>query len=742
MPKPSFLQRVRGRPSRSYADTVATVDIYGEGPVGSRVSSTGSLKGYNGSNAHDLYGYDKSGSSRRTARSALSYGPRDDDGSDVGFTRSEVGVGSRGKRISRSASHGDGLHGYRPVEPVPPLPIQPKVKKRVTMVSESSPSPPSSLSSVAKRPSLRGSVPYEAYKSPSLTPESLISNATSSASEPQFTPPVIEVESDDDAFYTPRSSFESRYSQETPQASSNDLPVLQLQPPTPMADSTTPPLERSEALLSPGYVERVPEPIVEEPAPTPRTRKVSVSSNTSSAPPVPPKSPSRAKVRNAEMSIVERPSLSRSTSTKSKSSARRPKSRGSDDWTSNPYKTSEVSSSRPTSRPSSRPTSVIGSEMDELRPGYGKGGWAAARAAPVVMYMPSGGDGWAAFQPLPPRSRFSVMPPSQVSSASFDEPRRGSGSTWSGGSSSLAPSASASQDGRYGMHSPPTRSPANAAFRKYEPTGLSQSSSPVSSPRVSPEASPGVQPDDDSDDDSVGEAPSRSYAKTMSPPPSQMQSDVDFDRASEETAGLQYDDSKERRWAAGYHPYADGDVKAPSTTSATSSYAPSLYAPSSLPPTRSNSGEVPRLPYIPMQVPTDPALATVLRSSRPGSIMSEALARGLERPSTLDPDLLTFLPEMSADASNRLYTGSEAGRRTSSDGHKRSLSIRSFYSRSDVGSKARSDVGAARPIPPPSERGSVRSVTTRFSTTSMGTTGIEAQLMESHGRDEAPRGYT
>lgn len=465
--------------------------------------------------------------------------------------------------------------------------------------------------------------------------------------------------------------------------------------------------------------------------------------------------------------------------------------------------------------------------------GYGKGGWAAASAEPTVMYMPAtGGDGWAAFQPLPPRSRATPLPGGSRSSRSSIDLDRSRSPTNSATSSILGLGASASLDGRVSYQNSPggawnRHSPASSTNGRVNPTPpralspLAHNSQPSASYPSPPasvveaeQGSPGVrahQPPSDDEVSDMEERPSRSYSAVTKAP-----SDVSYDYGSEHATSRatsqdsspakRYDGSgREQRWAPpDYDPYAD----APPGKVNISPAAPGmLWSRGSMPviprsaSVSSNISEysdtTPRVPttsqmthssFPGLSIP--PHAAPVLVAGRPesfnggmavssngsGSMRSfgrpmspptsqspyEAAARAhAERlgfhPSTLNPDFLTVLPEMSESDSNQLYlpesrhkhrfssSVSEAG------GIRRSSSLwgKHKYARSDVGHDApRSDNGrhsmseASEGRSNGRQRISLDEPPRPKSRAGSSVGGDMGLVSESHGYDQSNGGYT
>lgn len=501
-----------------------------------------------------------------------------------------------------------------------------------------------------------------------------------------------------------------------------------------------------------------------------------------------------------------------------------------------PERSFSPSSSRSTSEASFTARSADGGVRTA---GYGKGGWAAASAAPLVMYMPSGGDGWAAFQPLPPRSRYSTLPGTHPGFERGSDSR--GNSMDASGSLNPSASASASGDGRYtsfagslasaGRQSP-TASSSSARYRPrdHRTSVASSLRIGITPPDTPPIVSPVSTPANASDDEWEGPAPSRSYARPGSvsgtqTPPTRLSTDtrgsngtprhsndlgrgsLQYDYASEaghsssgpgsrNPSPVKYDGSgREHRWvSAEYDPYVAQDLAGnqsvrnarmsmplqpppPAAMSvAGSNYSGrsarhSVYssAPSAVPwsisPPPSDSSyqpTTPRLPVVPRELLLDPVLEGALRPMSPTSSVSpyDAALRahqarvGLDRPSSLNPDMLTFLPTMTEQDSNRLYTVSEAG------APRRSKSVKSMvrYAMSDGGrereprdTRPASRMSLSRSASRVSHVSEASDARTIRRATSTGRIQLDSKFdtnigvappMESHGRDQQFGGYT
>ncbi|WRT66364.1 uncharacterized protein IL334_003319 [Kwoniella shivajii] len=300
----------------------------------------------------------------------------------------------------------------------------------------------------------------------------------------------------------------------------------------------------------------------------------------------------------------------------------------------------------PTMRRPSIPASEVSYQPEgSLRgsiSGYGKGGWAAAnsssksRPTSPVMFMPVSGDGWANFQPPPRQSKFTPLP-SSSQNPTFDRITEG---TRLGGSSTKG-----SQNGHYGYG----YGDGNGNGHEYG-SGL-QIPSKDSSPSEYSHNSDGM------------EMPSRSY--------------VTKDYTSEASQGSVISDDREENESSHQwnresinqpQPPRPGSLVFPTARVGPSSISHSVTSPSlARPPSRAGSHtnfSRPMSPMMDYSRPTSPMM------DRPLSVMSNSTTpRTFNPPSFLNPDLLTILPEMTNEDSDRLYrpTPSESGksRRTS-----------------------------------------------------------------------------
>ncbi|WWC70209.1 uncharacterized protein I206_104159 [Kwoniella pini CBS 10737] len=372
--------------------------------------------------------------------------------------------------------------------------------------------------------------------------------------------------------------------------------------------------------------------------------------------------------------------------------------------------------------------------------GYGKGGWAAAnsmsgrsRPSSPVMFMPTSGDGFADFHvPPPPRqSKFTPLP-----------------------SASLSPTFDKITDGvRLGGSSIKGSQNEYPSERKYG-EGLRPPSRGDSSPSEYSQFSDGLE---------GLEQPSRSYLKK------------DTSEASHSTPPSE-DDSRamDTRWT----PEQSNRMPAPGTlafpVARVGSNSIDNYS-VSRPPSRAasytTSADRPMSPQMDYRPPSRAASRTTERPmspssdyrpdpvmlNRPISVMSNSNSpMTFNSPSFLNPDILTILPEMTHEDSDKLYrsTASESGkgRRTSvQDWGSYNPSKRSsiFRARSEVGHDHEEDEGDA-PVPPPRRSKSVMGFRNLSHANEyhdekqwQGSTYGDGVLMESNGRaPDSVGGYT
>ncbi|KAK8864394.1 hypothetical protein IAR55_001642 [Kwoniella newhampshirensis] len=357
--------------------------------------------------------------------------------------------------------------------------------------------------------------------------------------------------------------------------------------------------------------------------------------------------------------------------------------------------------SRPTSEASFGSAPVLEGSMRGSVSGYGKGGWAAAAASsrsgtstPITMFMPAGGDGWTNFQQAPVRqSRFTPLPAASQA-PTFDKLLNGSRPELDGVSI---------QGSRNGLRPP---------SRESSPSEYSQLSD--------------------------GPIPSRSYVKK------------DYSSEASQSSRLS----------------GDREHEADSRSSPSYDPAPSLpVAPGSLAFPVARVGSVRNDNPISMSRPTSRAtsrptsprpMSPISYYSRPSSPnpAKPSSRPGFDAPSFLNPDILTILPEMTAQDSEKTYlpAPSESGRtrRTSTKEGFASRRSSMFRARSEVGSAGQIDDDDELAELPPKRSRSVmgfrkdnrddeKGALSRWEGSSHG----DGVLLESHGRDqEGHGGYT
>jgi len=216
---------------------------------------------------------------------------------------------------------------------------------------------------------------------------------------------------------------------------------------------------------------------------------------------------------------------------------------------------------------------------------------------------------------------------------------------------------------------------------------------------TSPAPTEPITSPDDSDDEWDGERPSRSYIrKTEESPtsPTTYNYGSEVGTAPRSESVVKFDFGPEQRYAPtlSYDPYSDSRAVPPrARAESPQPMSPQPMSPQPMSPPSHSSGSIgrssrhsvpasaksyserttPRLPQLPFQVPLDPALRALgVATPPPPSETPETVSHqrvNLDRPSSINPDLLTFLPVMSSEASDRLYSESEHGhRRWASDG--------------------------------------------------------------------------
>lgn len=407
----------------------------------------------------------------------------------------------------------------------------------------------------------------------------------------------------------------------------------------------------------------------------------------------------------------------------------------------------------------SRPPSVIRSDNGAVgvrAAGYGKGGWAAASAAPVVMYMPQeGDDGWAAFQPLPPRSRFAPMPGAPQSVQHDGLHSSTDGSRYSGYTPSWASSASqpVSVPSQTSV-APSTGSGDSGGYSSRRPSSEVGHHSPVVvlpapvPPVPAPSKLRDIVPDSDSESEEELEAPSRSYARpgqTSTPPlgqpplPRMPVAEPAYDYASEAGTPAGGSRAPSEAGSGTYNGSAwNGRLITPDPYDMPRSRTMSM--------TGSVTSSSPRRTSFTPRLPTSPLGHEETHYNRFSVHDQTHYNRfsSLAQPSTLNPDAITFLPVMTSEDSDRLYVPSEPG----DAGVRRASSVWSLprLARSQSG-RARSDVGQARASSDLGtsslRRKSMNGQRIQLSSRGEGSVAGDVPLMESHGRDQTRvNGYT
>ncbi|WWC61871.1 uncharacterized protein I303_104456 [Kwoniella dejecticola CBS 10117] len=385
----------------------------------------------------------------------------------------------------------------------------------------------------------------------------------------------------------------------------------------------------------------------------------------------------------------------------------------------------------------SAPNKLEGSVRGSIS-GYGKGGWAAAnsfsgrsRPSSPVMFMPSSGDGFSDFhvQPPPRQSKFTPLPSASLS-PTFDKITDG---VRLGGSSARESQNGLVPERRYGE-------------------GLRPHSRGDSSPSEYSQLSDGLE---------GLEMPSRSYLKdysagsaSRSTPPSEVESGGgEANRTTANPSGppipgsLAFPVARVGSLSLG-HTTSRPPSRAVSHTQAPS--RPMSPAMDYRPPSRAASQATSR-PMSPVMDyrPTSPV------PNRPNSVMSNSNSpMTFNSPSFLNPDILTILPEMTHEDSDRLYRSAASesggkGRRTSmQDWGSYNPSRRSsiFRAKSEVGHEYEED-DRDTPLPPPRRSKSVMGFRSHEQERSEkkweGSSYGDGVLMESNGRaSESVGGYT
>ena len=652
-----------------------------------------------------------------------------------------------------------------------------------------------------KQPSQPIAKPLETMFAPPLTPpiseksssHSRHRDSTSSPDDPSVPPPLpsrpnksprrsrdatpVEVDDDQDVFYTPRTSADPDSARSTmvePPTSAGlappGPPEVMFQPPTPAEEREEPFESEQESSLSSSLhpndrardaTPRRPRDLVQSPTPKSRRtkrqalpedpmpmeedagsvtgeigeedqqdmerRRVSPSGNSRAG-------SSRSSPNNDHGSRA--PSVSQSQGSNHSQSKSRASQRGTtyDDFVvhrQDSYARSEASVGGRSAREGSVKSGVSG---------YGKGGWAAAAASrsgaasPVGMYMPSGGnDGWADFQPPPRKSKFTPLPTASQPQT-FD--RLVHGTQAPGSEEELEQSYPSSYESAVSEDDLPLPSRSYARQDQGSPA-MSLQSSNSDSPSEAPvdHASARRQLHSvvtrssgrvDEDIPHEPEALSRWHQDTLRrllgmtqpppPPPAPLGlpgEGPDLYRQDHSSPNLS----------------APNDGRYPRPSSRRSQTAPSQS---------SIYDSMPHTPHTHTERPMSPAMSVDRPSSRVG----------FEAPSLLNPDTITLLPEMSVEDSAKTYEPSEPSRPPS----RRAVSVKrstSVFSAASKASKADSTdyedekLDVVGELPPIRRVKSGVSFRNGNSADWEGSSSGEGVLLESHGRDsENAGGYT
>ncbi|WWC89329.1 uncharacterized protein L201_004250 [Kwoniella dendrophila CBS 6074] len=284
--------------------------------------------------------------------------------------------------------------------------------------------------------------------------------------------------------------------------------------------------------------------------------------------------------------------------------------------------------------------------------GYGKGGWAAAnstksfssRPSSPVMFMPTSGDGWSDFQQVPPprQSRFTPLPSASFS-PNFDKITDGSRLSERIGGSSARGSQYNDQYQSQSQLNNQLQTRIDYGVNGLRPPSRSGESSPSEYSQLS---------------DGL-EMPSRSYIKREDSSESKQSSNSPDNREGSENGGRNWNNEG----PSPQRPPPPGSLSFPVARVGSLSLGPSSVRP----PSRNGSqytSSRPMSQYMDSSRPTSPSMY-----QRPPSVMSNAQTASpltFNPPSFLNPDLLTILPQMTNEDSDRLYqstkTPSESGK--------------------------------------------------------------------------------
>ncbi|KAK4683889.1 hypothetical protein P7C73_g6325, partial [Tremellales sp. Uapishka_1] len=430
--------------------------------------------------------------------------------------------------------------------------------------------------------------------------------------------PEPQTDNEDEAFHTPRSSLDTARPFSTDTAHPIDLstahpapdhtsrsspartlvaPSLTIQPPTPapLPDPDTSPFhsEPSSSRSSSSHAARShrPSPSLEIPfANAPREEEVEDDIESAHGEAGSPEEEGQREFFEPRERVPSRPSSraysrpSSSVGSQSQATYQRPLSRQSTTRSGRNNYDDFVVRSRD-SETSHRPQSAYGGSVKS-----GGGGWAAAAATrsgatSPVMFMPSGGDGWAAFQQPERQSKFTPLPPASQPTT-FDR--------LLGAERGRSVAQTNSQRSGGGLRAPSADS---------SPSEYSQMSDGNPLPK-----------------------PSRSYIKRST--------DCTSENGSGGTQHPSSSDSYPERRHSPYHEQAPTQA----SYSRPSSVMSGLY-----------------------HARSQPSL-----QSRPESTMSLSSPLAMHPPSFLNPDTLSFLPEMTEQDSDRLYQTSQRDERRDS----------------------------------------------------------------------------
>lgn len=505
-------------------------------------------------------------------------------------------------------------HSHSPLPLRVPADSPPALHSRSSETSSASSSPLVPISPVVPAlPSTQPKTVRPPISTPAKTPTALLTPPASKLSTPNsssqsITPIPSESDSDDDVFYTPRSSFSFSSSPiairphadtiqlpdgaalETPKAvdtaEPNLVPITTPKPKTETAfRSATAPMFN---LLPP------------TPAPVPDPTSTPFHSHPASASPIP--------IDPSSLHPTSRPSLVSHNTVEPPPAPRHHATRTLPE-SSRPTSEASFGSGTASARDGAAAAAAAsgGGSRRSSMAGFGKGGWAAAAASASasgsrsgattpVMYLPADGTtGWEGFRGAKRQSRFTPLPAASL--PSFDK-LVNSPSVYAAGSSIGSPSnASASASPNDNNNGNDKRGKNVVSYSS--PSEYSQASGSDNLP-----------------------IPSRSYAKHYT---------------TSDTASSQSQSPLE---AAPIHP---------------------SRTPSPLPPSPSPSpspSSHPTSPPLPPKSPLRHSHSPTPPPSGPIRPITPTRGAGFEPPSFLHPDILTVLPEMTPQDSERLYRSS------------------------------------------------------------------------------------